>query len=253
MKTKDVDVLLLAAGFGTRLRPLTDSIPKPLLPFCGKCIIDWNLELLASAGFRRVFINLHYLGSLIREHVGTGSAWGLDVHYLEEPVILDTGGAIRNFQEHMRGEALLVINADIVLDRQFPFAQLLNAHKQASAEDPVVATMVLRRDEDSADYGQVGMDRQGVICHFRGHDYLAPCGPLEMLMFTGIHVLSRNVFEYMPPKGLAFSITRDTYRMVLECGSLIRGFLYNDFWEDLGTIDRLRRAEKVFATSLNLV
>ena len=95
MTTAIDQAMLLAAGLGTRLRPLTLTTPKPLLPLDGCTLIDHQLRYLASAGIGRVAINLHHLGEKIRAHAGDGSRYGLSIHYSEEPEILGTGGGVK--------------------------------------------------------------------------------------------------------------------------------------------------------------
>ena len=125
------DVLLLAAGFGKRLEPLTVNTPKPLLEVGDKPLIAWNLELIARSGFSRVFINLHHLGERISEFVGDGSHWGLSVEYSKEDPILETGGAIKNIEHKLREPYLITLNSDILLGPDFSLARILEAHCQA--------------------------------------------------------------------------------------------------------------------------
>ena len=240
----DADVLLLAAGFGTRLRPLTDTVPKPLVEVGGKPLIDWNLELIASAGFSRVFINLHHLGGLIKEHVRDGNAWGLNVEYFEEDPILDTGGAIRNVEPAMAHDYLVTINSDILLGHDFDLRAVLDSHTAAAGGD-AIATMVLRPDPDSKAYGEIGIDGTGRVCSFLGDPY-GSSTVSQTLMYLGVQVLSRNVVDYMPARGSVFSITRDVYPRMLEAGEVVHSAVYTGYWNDVGTPERLAQARDVF-------
>ncbi|HQH28238.1 MAG TPA: nucleotidyltransferase family protein [Oligoflexia bacterium] len=242
-ETDNADVLVLAAGFGNRLRPLTDHLPKPLIEVCGRTLLDRNLELLARNGLRRVIVNLHYRARQIREFVGDGSKWGLEVCFAEEPVILDTGGAIKNIEPLLRHDYLLTLNSDILIAPDFPLAGLLRTHV-AHQGHPLV-TMVLRHDSAAQDYGEIGIDQSGRVVRFLGHDY-GPVQAVQSLMFLGIEVLSRELLKWMPEAGHAFSITRDIFPKVLRAEGFISSFIFDGFWADIGTSNRLREASKTW-------
>ena len=115
--------MILAAGRGERLRPLTDTIPKPLVDAGGRTLIDYHLENLSRAGFRQIVINISHLGEQLREAVGDGGRWGTSVHYSEEPAgALDTGGGIRQALPRLGVSPFLVINGDIWTD--YPLIRL---------------------------------------------------------------------------------------------------------------------------------
>ena len=134
MAELQADILLLSAGFGTRLRPLTESVPKPLIEVAGESLLSRNLALLSRQGCRRVIINLHYLGDKIKEFVADGSRWGLEVFYSEEPDILDTGGAIKKVAPLLEHQQLLTINSDILLGTELDLQSLLAGHRRFTAE-----------------------------------------------------------------------------------------------------------------------
>ncbi len=243
-----VDAMLLSAGYGKRLRPITETIPKPLVKVGGKTLIERNLELLQRAGIKRVFINLHYRGQQIREFVADGSRWGMTTVYSEEPELLDTGGGIRKIAELVATPHLLTINSDVLIDPEAPLADLLRAH--IDAEDEPLATMLLREDPQAKAFGSLLMNQSGEVV--RMLDTEKPERKegerVEELMFAGIEVLSAKIFDKMPAVGTKFSITRDTLCGLLAEGGLIRGFKYQGFWSDIGTPDRLEEASKLFTT-----
>lgn len=114
--------MILAAGRGERMRPLTDRLPKPLVPVCGKPLIEHHLERLAAAGIERIVINLAWLGSLIRDALGDGSRFGVRISYSEEaPQALETGGGIYRARELLGPGAFLVVNGDVFTD--YPFSR----------------------------------------------------------------------------------------------------------------------------------
>jgi NDP-sugar pyrophosphorylase family protein len=218
--------MILAAGFGSRLRPLTDRAPKALIPVAGKPLIAYPLALLREAGIREVLINLHHLGDQIRAALGNGSAYGVSIEYSEEDPILDTGGAIKNAEHFLAGDTFLVLNADTVIDLQL--TDLIDWHRRKRA----LATMVLRPDPDSPRYGEIEIDTTGRIRRFLGQPASVP-EPLTPLMFAGVHVFEPQVFEQMGHG--RFGITRVTYPKMLAEGKPLFGYVFQGYWRVLDT------------------
>jgi len=248
LSAQDCDVLLLAAGFGKRLLPLTATKPKPLLEVRGKPLIAWNLELLARGGFSRVFINLHYLGSQIRDFVGDGASWGLEVRYSEEPVILDTGGGIKNIEDELEKNFLLTLNSDTLVGKEFSFRDLLAEQSKGAR-----ASLVVRRDPEAKSFGSLAIDEHGIVKRFL--DAEAPDlrtnsdsihSPSNEVMYAGIQILEKSLLREMPPKGSVFSITKDVYRTLVRNGGILRTCQYEGYWSDVGTPERLESASKTF-------
>jgi NDP-sugar pyrophosphorylase family protein len=144
--------MILAAGLGTRLRPLTDRAPKPLLPIAGRPLLHYTLAWIASAGIRQVMINLHHMGEMIRDAIGDGRGFGLEVSYSEEPDILGTGGGLKRVERFFADGPFLVVNADI-LTTVDPRA-VIAAHAARRG----LATLVVREDPEVATYGAIGLD-----------------------------------------------------------------------------------------------
>src|SRR3982751_5669006 len=130
--------MILAAGLGTRLRPLTDTIPKPLLPVGGTPLIVWNLLLLRRHGIRDVVVNLHYLGHLIQKELRDGSMWGMRISYSQEPTILGTGGGLKQAERYFEGRPFLVLNGDTLCELD------LGALRRFHEQHRPLATMVVR-------------------------------------------------------------------------------------------------------------
>jgi len=243
-----VDAMLLSAGFGTRLRPLTNDIPKPLVMLEGKTLIERNLEVLRSIGVRRVFINLHYLGDQIRDYVGDGKPWDLAVEYSEEPELLDTGGGIAKIAALVKTPHLLTINSDVFIAERHPVKELVETH--ISDESKPLSTMMLREDAQSEAFGEIVINESREVIRFLDVESPShgPASKSETLMFAGIQVLSADLLAKMPKDNSKFSITRDTLRNEVANGGLIRGIKYQGFWSDIGTPDRLEIASKYLAS-----
>ena len=238
---EEADVFLLAAGLGTRLRPLTDTVPKPLVRLGDKTLLERHLERIAASGFKEVIINLHHLGEQIKSFVQDGSRWGLRVSFSEEPLLLDTGGGIRNIEPLLKHQTLITINSDTVVGREFDLRELLHSHLLNPGK-PLI-TMVLREDPNARSYGAIGINESGRVVAFLGEEFGLGRAVRE-LMFTGIQVLSSPVFAFMPQRGEVFSITRHTVRKILQAQGNIASVVYGGYWNDIGTPERLLEASK---------
>ncbi len=220
--------LILAAGRGARLRPLTDTVPKPLVEAAGKPLIHYGLELLRAHGIKDVVINVHHLADAIIESVGNGAELGLRIRFSVEETLLDTGGGIRQAAELLGirredpvGRPLVVLNADVV--SEIPLGEVLARHTRSGA----LVTMVLRDDPRAAEYGLFGTDETGRIRHFLGRG-LPPEG-LRLGMFASVHVLSAEVVGHMPATG-AFGSMRDLYPRLFNEGGHFEGVFYDGPW-----------------------
>lgn len=235
------DVLLLAAGFGKRLQAVSDGLPKPLVPFCGKPLIEWNLELIARSGFKRVFVNLHYRGEQILDFVGDGSSWGLEVICVNENPILETGGAIANIRSQIKTPQLITLNSDAIFDPKFSLRTVLEHH--LAQKSVPAATLVVRRDPQAKEYGALGVSADRRVVRFLDVPYGA--GPVvDEVMYTGVQVIERDLIGMMPSAGTIFSITRDFYPEFLKNGGNVGTYLYEGFFSDIGTPERLSEASK---------
>ena len=145
--TPDLCAMILAAGEGTRLRPITDKIPKAMVEVGGRPLIDYALETVRRAGLGEVVINLHYLGSMIRDYIGDGSRYGLRVRFSEEDPLLDSGGGIVHAREFLGDRTFVTLNADTIIAADLK--KIVESHRASRA----TATMVLRKDPKMAEFG----------------------------------------------------------------------------------------------------
>ncbi len=230
--------MILAAGLGTRLRPLTNSVPKPLLPIGGTPLIVWNLLLLRQHGIEDVIINLHYLGYMIQEELGDGTRWGMHISYSHEPVILGTGGGLKAAESFFEDEDFLVLNSDTLVE--LDLGKLLQLH----ASCPARATLVLREYPQAEQWGvlETTQDDRVLTINGRGRHGLPSPEKLQKRMFAGVHVLNPQVLSHCPV-GQASSII-DAYVTELEGGSLIMGYVDSGYWSDVGTPERYVQAQQ---------
>jgi NDP-sugar pyrophosphorylase family protein len=220
--------MILAAGKGTRLRPLTESVPKPLVQVAGRPMIAFALQLLRQAGIQEVVVNLHYLGHQIRAALGDGSSYGVRLTYSEEDPILDTGGGIEAARAFLQDDTFVVVNADVVIDLRL--RDVIDFHRRRSA----MATLVLRPDPQAERRDDIGIDSSQHIRRFLGRTYegALPC-TADRYLFASVHVFEPRVFDYMQPG--VYSITRDVYPRLLAAGEPIYGYVHSGYWRVLDT------------------
>jgi mannose-1-phosphate guanylyltransferase len=223
---------VLAAGFGERLRPITESVPKPLLPVGNLPLVGYSLKLLASHGITDVIMNLHHLGKLMRDALGDGSEYGVQITYSEEEEILGTGGGLKRMHEQLGDETFVVVNSDTIID--VDLGQAIAAHQRRRA----LATMVLREDARQAEFGQIEVDAAGRIRRILGHGDSGE--PLKAFMFAGVHVLEPRFLEYIPPD-VNTCINRYAYVKALDNDESLNGFVTAGYFADAGTPERYYR------------
>jgi NDP-sugar pyrophosphorylase family protein len=226
--------MVLAAGLGTRLRPLTDATPKALLEIGGRPMIEYPLRMLARAGVDEVVVNLHHLAEQVRAALGDGSRYGLRIHYSAEDPVLDTGGAIARARPLLDGEPFAVANCDALLDPDLAAAWSLHQREDA------LVTLVVREDPEAERYGALDLDPTGRVKRLLGQPAQVS-GPFARRMFCGIHLVSPRLFAHMPTRAV-FSITRDVYAALVRQGAPIFGFDHRGYWRDLGTPPSLHAA-----------
>ena len=232
--------MVFAAGQGERLRPLTNNIPKALVPVAGRPMIEYPLLLLRHYGIREVIINLHHLGEQIETYLGDGAKLGLKIAYSREQELLDTGGGLLKAKPFLQDGTFIVVNTDVLIDLQL--ADLIDFHRAKKA----TATLVLRPDPLADRYGSIDIDSDGSICRFlQAKKPGAPAGPHTKLMFTGVQIVEPKLFDYMTAHGAAakFGTTKDTYPKMLLAGETLFGYRFDGFWQDVGTAERIKHVE----------
>jgi len=235
--------MVLAAGQGTRLRPVTDRMPKALVPVAGRPMIEFALLLLCRYGIHNIIINLHHFGTQIEDHLGDGRRFDVNISYSRETELLETGGGLLKAKAFLQNDTFVVINTDILID--VDLAEVLNDHRQKDA----AATLVLRPDAEADRYGSIDIAADGRVCRFLEHrSPVEPVGAIRKLMFTGLQILEPRVFDYMDGGGpKKFSTTRETYPRMLRAGERLYGHCFEGFWQDLGTRERIEEAEQTLS------
>lgn len=224
---------ILGAGRGTRLRPLTENMPKPLLPIGGRPMITYAMDHLHDIGIQRFIVNTHHASERYQEAFPERSWRGIPITFRHEPVLLDTAGGIKNIEDLIGPEErLIVYNGDIMTN--LPIATLVNRHFERNTQ----ATLALR---SSGGLANVHIDSEGFICDMRGtlgHDGVQSC------VFSGIYILETRFLQRLTA-GKIESIILPLIESIRENPHSIGGVLLDEgYWYDLGTLqeyDKLRK------------
>jgi NDP-sugar pyrophosphorylase family protein len=221
--------MILSAGYGTRLWPLTEDRTKPAIPILGKPLVGYVAEYLAGFGLTDVVVNLHHRPESVRFALGDGSRFGVKLHYVEEPQILGTSGALDNARELLRGETLVVINGKIITD--IDLNKALETHRSTEA----IATLVLLPNVNHERFTVVET-KNGLLKGFGGMPTTS-VGEPPPLMFTGIQILDSRIFDYIP-RGVFSHSTTDVYPQALAKGERIAAHVASGKWYELSTLQR---------------
>ncbi len=217
--------MVLAAGFGERLRPTTDHVPKPLFPVLGVPVIAWVLRALRAAGVTDAVVNLHHLPARIVRFLGNGSALGVRLSYSDEPILLGTGGGLWAVRDFFRGEdAFLVHNGDVWHD--WDLQEVLKAHRREAPH----ATLALVTDSSQPEAHVVEV-HQGRVAGIRGKP---TSGPGPRYVFSGVSVHTPAVFAHLPEGEVSCLVANGVVPM-LEAGRVVAAVVLAEGFCDIGT------------------
>ena len=221
-------VVLMAGGLGTRLQPLTNDTPKPMLPVSGKPILENILESFAEQGFRKFFFSVNYLADAVRGHFGDGARWGVDIQYLVEDKRLGTAGALSLLPQRP-AEPLIVMNGDLLT--RVRFDNMLHFHSEHGS----AATMAVREYDFQVPYGVVRLE--GInISHIDEK-------PIQRFFVNaGIYALSPEALEHVP-EGIFFDMPTLFERMVAR-GFQVSAYPVREYWLDVGRLEEFERAQQ---------
>jgi NDP-sugar pyrophosphorylase family protein len=239
--------MILAAGYGTRLWPLTLDRAKPALPFMGRPLVGYVAEYLARYGCGEIVVNLHHRPESVRAALGDGSDFGVRLSYIEEPEILGTSGAIDNARAFLEGDTFIVANGKIATD--IDLGDALETHRRERA----LATLILRRNVERERYSTVEVE-DNLVRGFGGYPVFTSDNAGSAiraseqsisddadapLMFTGIQILEPRIFDYIPRGVFSHSVT-DVYLPAIARGERIAAHVGGGMWHELSTIRRYR-------------
>ncbi len=217
----------MAAGLGTRLRPLTYDIPKPMVPVANRPIMEHILALLARHDVREVIANLHWFPETIREHFGDGSRLGIDLSYSHEEVLLGTAGGVRNVREFLGDEHFCVLAADALTD--LDLGALVSKHRERGW----IATLATKRVPNVSEYGVVVAGSDGRVQGFQ--EKPDPAEALSDLANCMIYVLEPEIFDYFPAKQ-EVDFALDVFPALLEHDVPFGVHVADAYWNDVGSL-----------------
>jgi mannose-1-phosphate guanylyltransferase/phosphomannomutase len=229
-----VKAVVMAGGEGTRLRPMTASQPKPLLPVVNRPIMEHVLRLLRQHGFSETVVTVQFLASMVRNYFGDGEDFGMSLQYATEEMPLGTAGSVKNAQEALRDEPFLVISGDALTD--IDLSDLVRFHKDNGA----LVTVGLARVPDPLEFGIVIADDDGRIQRFLEKPTWGQV--FSDTVNTGIYVMEPEVLEEVP-SGEAADWSAHIFPQLLKSGAPLYGWVSEAYWEDVGTHESYLKAQ----------
>ena len=228
--------MILAAGFGTRLKPLTLSLPKPMFPVLNRPLLEHTLNLLSSQGIQDIIVNVHHLPEKIIDYFGNGSDFGVRLQFSQEEEILGTAGGLKKTQSFLEEETFLVINSDVLAD--IDLKNVLSFHKEKKS----CLTLVVRKDSQPEKYKPIELANDGRITRFVDASIKNPPATTQRVMFTGIQIMEPEIFSRIPP-GKFFGTAEDVFPKMIEKGLPVYGTLHEKYWIDMGTRETYIQAQ----------
>jgi dTDP-glucose pyrophosphorylase len=228
-----VTAVIMAGGYGTRLRPLTEDTPKPMLPVGGRPLLEWIVEGLREAGAEHVFMTTHYKAEVIRKHFGDGRDFGIEIEYIHEGEPSGTLGPLRLLESWER--PVLVINGDILT--RVDFGRMLRYHEKSGA----AMTVGVRDYRVQVPYGTVEMKGENILS-------VAEKPSHRFFVNAGIYLLAESLKEEVV--GSSAADMTDLIRRMIEKGAHVVGFPVREYWIDIGQHEDYERAQKDFENGI---
>jgi mannose-1-phosphate guanylyltransferase / phosphomannomutase len=231
--------VIMAGGQGTRLRPLTSDQPKPMIPIVNLPCMEHIVELLKRHGFTDIAVTLQFLPDEIRDYFGDGSDWDVNMSYSVEDAPAGTAGSVKMAEQQLglEGERLLIISGDALTDADL--SRLVEFHEEKSSE----ATMVLKSVENPLDFGIVITEEDGRISRFLEKPAWGQV--FSDTVNTGIYLLEPSVMGEIPdPEDGEYDFSKELFPGLLEEGRPLYGYVTDDYWEDIGTLEQFAGAQR---------
>lgn len=226
--------MILAAGIGSRLDPLTRNLPKPLVPIVNKPVMAHIIELLVKYGFEDVMINVHYHADMIQDYFGDGNKWGIRIHYSVEDKLWGDAGSVKRCADFFDG-TFLVMGGDDLSD--IDLNRLLKQHRDKKA----VCTIALSLVNEPSEYGIVLINERGRITRFLEK----PKGEVifSNMANTGVYLFEPEIFELIP-RGENYGFGHNVFPQLLEQKRRFYGYLTSSYWRDVGNLKQYRETHK---------
>lgn len=222
--------VILAGGMGTRMRPLTYVIPKPLLPIGGKPLLEHTFQYLKEYGITEVILCVAYLKRRIKDHFKDGKDLGIHIEYAEADMPLGTAGQLKTAEKFI-SEQFIQMNGDILSTLN------LNKLRKFHAKNGAIGTIALKKFEVKVPYGYLEVDANSLVQKFEEKP------TLSLLANAGIYVLEPDIFQSIPSKTVV-SIEQDVFPKLLNTNVKLAGYYEDAYWADVGTISDFERVDK---------
>lgn len=226
--------LFLAGGMGTRLQPLTDKLPKPMVPIMNKPLLERTMFNLKKCGISEVVISTCYQPDYIKDYFGNGNKLNLKIEYIVEDSPMGTGGAIKKAEDYFK-ESFVVFNSDILSD--IDLNKMIDFHKSKQA----LATIAVTEVQDPSMYGVIEYDSEGNITSFK--EKPKPGETLSKSINAGIYIFEPDIFKEIDANR-AISIEREIFPKILEKAQKIGAYQSGSYWMDIGTIEKYKQTHK---------
>ena len=226
--------VVMAGGEGTRLRPMTANMPKPLLPVVNRPIMEHVLRLLRRHGYTEVVVTVQFLASLVRNYFGDGEELGMRLQYATEEEPLGTAGSVKNAEAALADDTFLVITGDALTD--IDLTDLVAFHKRNKA----LVTVCLTRVPDPLEFGITILDDDGQVQRFLEKPTWGQV--FSDTVNTGIYVMEPEVFDYVK-QGESVDWSGDVFPQLIEEGRAVFGYVAEGYWEDVGTLESYHKAQ----------
>jgi len=225
--------MVLAAGVGTRLDPLTTQIPKPLVPVANRPVMEYIVNLLVQHGFTQISVNLHHLPDSIENYFGDGSRLGVKINYLFEKNLSGDAGGVRGCMEHLSDSTFVVIMGDLLTDANISY--LVEQHRKMKA----LATIALKPVKDVSQFGVAVLDDQGWIKEFQEKPH--PNEARSNLASTGIYIFEPAIFDFIPRTGV-YGFGKQLFPQLIKEKQPVLGLSIESYWSDVGTFTQYRQS-----------
>lgn len=224
--------LILSAGLGTRLKPLTDNLPKVMIPLLDKPLLQWQIEWFKKFGISEFLINLHHLPEKIKDYFGDGSKFGVTISYNFEQEILGTGGAIWGFKDKLQDNFLLIYG-DVF--NRVDYSKFL----KYSQEKGGIGTMVVRKTDHPHDSDLVELDEGNKFIKIHTKPHVSSFKFHDLWAMTGIYFFSKQILDFIPENKYS-ELDHDVLPKVVESNENFYGYTSEEYIKDIGTIERYK-------------
>ncbi len=225
--------MVLAAGVGSRLEPLTTQVPKPIVPVANTPVMEHLIKLLAKHGFNDICANLHYMPEKLTEYFGDGSKFGVKLTFHTEEKLSGDAGGVRACREYLQDDTFIVIMGDLITDTDL--GKVIKEHKSKKA----LASIAIKEMDDVTRFGVVVTDENGFITGFQEKPSNEEA--LSKFISTGIYVLEPEIFDHIPATG-DYGFGRQLFPTLVAKNLPVLGVKIEGYWSDVGCVEQLREA-----------